>query len=92
MLYIQSIFWSIPALFLAIPLTVIAVIPQVPATGAYGVCWAVPFLWCIVWGIITIKWCKRDMVRERLEWQAGVDGEKARNRNDMSSIQESSTA
>lgn len=70
MLYVQSWFWSIPALVLAGALTVVAVIPQVPATGAYGVCWAVPFLWAIVWGIITVKWCKSDMVREREEWQA----------------------
>lgn len=72
MLYIQSIFWSIPALIIAIILTVIAVIPPVPATGAYGVCWAVPFLWAALWAFITIKWCKRDMVRERLEWEADV--------------------
>ncbi|KAH7161564.1 hypothetical protein EDB81DRAFT_348829 [Dactylonectria macrodidyma] len=71
MLYEQSLFWSIPSLILAVPLTVIAVIPPVPATAAYGICWAVPFLWAILWGIITIKWCKRDMVRERLEWEAG---------------------
>ncbi|KAF7551022.1 hypothetical protein G7Z17_g5308 [Cylindrodendrum hubeiense] len=71
MLYVQSLFWSIPSLLLAIPLTIIAVIPQVPATAAYGICWAVPFLWAIVWGAISIKWCKRDMIRERLEWEAG---------------------
>ncbi|CAM1505721.1 Fc.00g113580.m01.CDS01 [Cosmosporella sp. VM-42] len=71
MLYVQSWFWSIPALILAVPLTIIAVIPPVPATGAYGVCWAVPFLWAVLWGIITVIWCKRDMIRERLEWEAG---------------------
>lgn len=75
MLYIQSIFWSIPALIVAIPLTVIAVIHPVPATAAYGICWAVPFLWMVLWGIIAVQWCKADMVRERLEWQAGkVEG------------------
>lgn len=70
MLYVQSLFWSIPAIILAIPLTVIATIPPVPATVAYGICWAVPFLWAIIWGIITIKWCKKEMVTERLEWEA----------------------
>lgn len=70
MLYVQSLFWSIPSILLAVPLTVIAVIPQVPATVAYGICWAVPFLWAILWGVISIKWCKRDMIRERLEWEA----------------------
>lgn len=38
MLHIQSLFWSIPAIILAIPLTVIAVIHDVPATAAYGIC------------------------------------------------------
>jgi hypothetical protein len=71
MLLIQSWFWSIPALVLAVPLTVISVIPQVPATAAYGVAWAVPFLWAVVWGIITVRWCKREMVRERIEWERG---------------------
>lgn len=75
MLYTQSIFYAIPSLILAAVLTVIAVIPQVPATGAYGICWAVPFLWAAIWGVISIKWCKRDMVRERLEWEADIDPE-----------------
>lgn len=73
MLYIQSLFWSIPAIILAACLNVIAVIPPVPEDAAYGICWALPFLWAILWGIITIKWCKRDMVRERLEWQGASD-------------------
>lgn len=38
MMYLQSLFWSIPALILAVPLTVIAVIHSVPATAAYGIC------------------------------------------------------
>jgi len=38
MIYNQSLFWSIPALILAIPLTVIAVINDVPAEIAYGIC------------------------------------------------------
>ncbi|KAJ6438924.1 protein HIR1 [Purpureocillium lavendulum] len=74
MLYVQSLFWAIPALILAVPLTVIAVIHPVPATAAYGVCWAVPFLWCALWGAISVRWCKRDMVRERLEWEADTSG------------------
>ncbi|KPM34210.1 hypothetical protein AK830_g12366 [Neonectria ditissima] len=85
MLYVQSLFWSIPALILAVPLTVIAVIPQVPATAAYGICWAVPFLWAILWGIITIQWCKKDMVRERVEWEAGVENEKVHNETSTAS-------
>ena len=69
MLLVQSLFWSIPALVLAVGLTVIAVIHSVPASIAYGLCWAVPFLWAILWGFITIKWCKSEMVKERLEWE-----------------------
>ncbi|KAF4440606.1 hypothetical protein F53441_12249 [Fusarium austroafricanum] len=72
MIYMQSWFWPIPALNLAIPLTVISVIPQVPVTVAYGVAWTVPFLWATIWGIITIQWCKRDIARERGEWEAGI--------------------
>ncbi|KAK2685029.1 hypothetical protein QWA68_016285 [Fusarium oxysporum] len=72
MIYMQSWFWSIPALNLAIPLTIISVIPQVPATVAYGVAWIVPFLWATIWGIITIQWCKRDIARERREWEAAI--------------------
>lgn len=71
MLNVQSLFWSIPALLLAAALTVVAVLPQVPTVAGYGVCWAVPFIWAIVWGIISIKWCKQEMVKERLEWEAG---------------------
>lgn len=72
MIHMQSWFWSIPALNLAIPLTTISVIPQVPATVAYGVAWIVPFLWATIWGIITIQWCKRDIARERREWEAAI--------------------
>ncbi|EGU89179.1 hypothetical protein FOXB_00310 [Fusarium oxysporum f. sp. conglutinans Fo5176] len=72
LIYMQSWFWSIPALNLAIPLTIISVIPQVPATVAYGVAWIVPFLWATIWGIITIQWCKRDIARERREWEAAI--------------------
>ncbi|QPH11000.1 hypothetical protein C2857_002552 [Epichloe festucae Fl1] len=74
MLYTQSIFWSIPSLVLAAALTVVTVHPDVPATGAYGVCWAVPFLWWGIWGVITVWWCKKDMLRERLEWEADNHG------------------
>lgn len=70
MLHVQSWFWSIPALVLAVILTVVAVIPPVPESVAYGVCWAVPFLWVTLWAFISARWCKHDMVRERVEWEA----------------------
>ena len=73
MLHTQSWFWSIPSLILAAALTVVAVIPPIPPAISYGICWAVPFMWWGLWGIITVRWCKRDLVRERLEWEAGVE-------------------
>ncbi|PHH75195.1 hypothetical protein CDD80_2577 [Ophiocordyceps camponoti-rufipedis] len=69
MLYAQSLFWSVPALVLAGALTAVAVTPSVPATGAYGVCWAVPFLWAALWGGVTVWWCGREMAREKAEWE-----------------------
>ena len=44
MIWIQSIFWSIPPVVLAIPLTVIAVVHSVPAAVAYGICKSIFFL------------------------------------------------
>jgi hypothetical protein len=38
MIWKQSLFWSIPSIVLAIPLTAIAVVHSVPATVAYGIC------------------------------------------------------
>lgn len=38
MIFIQSLFWSIPPIIIAIPLTVIACVHTVPATVAYGIC------------------------------------------------------
>lgn len=88
MIYIQSLFWSIPPIILAIPLTVVAVVHSVPTIVGYAVCeffpfpstylayansfkgWAVPFIWATLWGLISLWWCKRDMVRERVEWEA----------------------
>ena len=74
----------------AVPLTIISVIPQVPATGAYGVTWAVPFIWMTIWGIITIRWCKSEMVRERLNWEAEdgvvVKGGGMQNRSEENSV------
>ncbi|KAK5104169.1 hypothetical protein LTS08_002054 [Lithohypha guttulata] len=70
MIYNQSLFWSIPPIIIAIPLTIISVINPVPATVAYGITWAIPFIWATVWGLVSLRWCKRDMVRERIEWES----------------------
>lgn len=76
MLHEMGLFWSIPALALATILTFVACLPWVPEDWAYGVCWVAPFLWGVIWGCITIPWCKRHMVKERLEWEAGKVPEK----------------
>jgi len=34
--------------------------------------WAVPFLWAGVWAAISIPWIKREMVKERVTWEADV--------------------
>lgn len=31
--------------------------------------WAIPFIWATIWGLITLRWCKKDLVRERIEWE-----------------------
>ena len=71
MLNIMSWFWSVGSLVMATILTFVAILPWVPENWAYGVCWLAPFIWAFIWGIITIRWCKKEMVRERLEWEAG---------------------
>lgn len=38
----QSWFWAVPPIIVAIPLTVIAVIDEVPPTAAYGICKSSP--------------------------------------------------
>lgn len=69
MLLAQSVFWSVPALILGAALTVVAVIPPVPEDVAYGICWAVPFLWAVLWAWITVKWCAKEIRLERSEWE-----------------------
>jgi hypothetical protein len=76
MLNQQSWFWSVPSLIMATILTVVAIIPQVPENWSYGVCWVAPFIWAFIWGCFTILMCKKAMVRERLEWEAGKVPEK----------------
>ncbi|RDA92433.1 hypothetical protein CP533_4728 [Ophiocordyceps camponoti-saundersi (nom. inval.)] len=84
MLYMQSLFWSVPALVLAAALTAVAVTPDVPATGAYGVCWAVPFLWSALWGGLTVMWCGREMKKERMEWDEALsDGNGGRRQEEV---------
>jgi len=68
MLRNQSIFWATPPILIAIPLTVIAILPEIPATIAYGICWTIPFLWAGLWSVISVIWCKADLRQERERW------------------------
>lgn len=71
MLQLQSLFWGIPSLVLALPLTIIAVLPAIPEAIGYGICWAVPFLWAAGWGFFSTKLIQRDLRREKTEWASG---------------------
>ncbi|KAF2744624.1 hypothetical protein M011DRAFT_390223, partial [Sporormia fimetaria CBS 119925] len=65
----QSWMWAIPPIIVAIPLTVISVIPQVQPTAAYGICWAVPFLFMVIWGLWSMQRAKKELHLEREEWE-----------------------
>ena len=55
MIWNQSIFWSVPPIVLAIPLTVIAVIHSVPEAVAYGICKFILFLMRKLCSELTVK-------------------------------------
>jgi len=65
----QSLFWSVPALVIAIVLTVVICIHTVSDPVAYGVGWAVPFIWAGVWVPITVLWVRREMCEETDGWE-----------------------
>ncbi|RVX69644.1 hypothetical protein B0A52_06708 [Exophiala mesophila] len=67
MLRVQSWFWSVPAIMVAIVCTVLIVIHRIPKAVAFG--WGVPFVWAGIWAAITIPWMKREMVCERETWE-----------------------
>ncbi|KAJ5035157.1 uncharacterized protein L3040_008415 [Drepanopeziza brunnea f. sp. 'multigermtubi'] len=64
-----SWFWSIPGLIMASASTVVVVINQVPEEVSYGIGWGVPFLWAIIWAVITVPWVRKVMARERSSWE-----------------------
>ncbi|KIY02288.1 uncharacterized protein Z520_02426 [Fonsecaea multimorphosa CBS 102226] len=79
MLMVQSLFWSIPGLLVAIACTVVVCIHPVPKDVAYGIGWGVPFVWVGIWVAITIPWVRRDMHKETVTWEedCGIEpGEK----------------
>ncbi|OAP56249.1 hypothetical protein AYL99_09428 [Fonsecaea erecta] len=79
MIMVQSLFWSIPGLLIAIACTVVVCIHPVPKDVAYGIGWGVPFVWVGIWTAITIPWVRRDMHKETVTWEedCGIEpGEK----------------
>ncbi|KIW19072.1 hypothetical protein PV08_03362 [Exophiala spinifera] len=65
----QSLFWSIPAIVVAIACTVVIIIHPVSKEVAYGIGWGVPFVWIIIWAAIAIPWIRRDMHKETVTWE-----------------------
>lgn len=88
----QSWFWSIGGLMMAGALTVVVVINPVPEPVAYGIGWAVPFIWAGIWGAITVPWVRAVMHKEKMTWQKETDMMKStmtKPPRDESSIEES---
>ncbi|KAK3402374.1 hypothetical protein B0T20DRAFT_137913 [Sordaria brevicollis] len=66
----QNWFWGVGALLDGVATMV--VIWTVPKEIAYGVAWASPLIFSIIWTIITVFWVRRDLRREKAEWRAKV--------------------
>jgi len=69
MLRVQSWFWSVPALVVAIACTVLIVIHPIHKAVAYGIGWGVPFVWAGIWAAISIPWVRREMHKEKETWE-----------------------
>ncbi|KAK5449351.1 hypothetical protein LTS15_008894 [Exophiala xenobiotica] len=69
MIKVQSLFWSIPSLVVAIVCTVIIVIHPISKEVGYGVGWGVPFVWIGIASAISIPWIRRDMHLETITWE-----------------------
>jgi len=61
-------FWSIPAIVVGIACIVIICVTNHDV--AYGVGWAVPNVWAVLWTIITVVWCQRALRVEKATWQS----------------------
>ena len=73
MIYKQSLFWSIPPILVAAACTAVIVVHEVPKAFAYGIGWAVPFIWAAIWVAIAIPWVRRDMHIETITWELDQD-------------------
>ncbi|KAK4135135.1 hypothetical protein BT67DRAFT_364950, partial [Trichocladium antarcticum] len=63
----QNWFWAVGALVDGIG--TLAVVWTVPQDAAYGVGWGSPFLFVILWTIISVSWVRRDLRREKELWR-----------------------
>ncbi|KAH7629699.1 hypothetical protein B0T09DRAFT_339969 [Sordaria sp. MPI-SDFR-AT-0083] len=66
----QNWFWGVGAL--ADGIATMIVIWTIPQEIAYGVAWASPLIFSIIWTIITVIWVRRDIRREKAEWRANA--------------------
>jgi len=65
----QSWFWSVPGLLVASACTVVVVINEVSEEVAYGIGWAVPFVWSALWAAITVPWVRAALHKEKMSWE-----------------------
>jgi hypothetical protein len=61
-----SLFWSVPGL--VVSATCMAIIFSIDLKVGFAIVWIVPFLWAVVWVLITFLLVRRSLKREKLEW------------------------
>lgn len=65
-----DIFWAVGGEATAVVCTIL--IFTIPADAAYVVGWSVPFVWAGVWSVATFWYVKRELKKERKEWNEEV--------------------
>lgn len=63
-----SLFWGIGAV--AIGVVLIVLIATIDGVVAYGLAWSVPWLWAICCVPITVRWVRKRLVDEKLQYSA----------------------
>ncbi|KAJ5515782.1 hypothetical protein N7527_007342 [Penicillium freii] len=66
MLFEMNCFWSGGSIICAAAIT--AVIFTVQENVAFTLGWTLPFVWAIIWTLITIPWVQSDLRREKKAW------------------------
>ncbi|KAL4939931.1 hypothetical protein BDV06DRAFT_230732 [Aspergillus oleicola] len=76
MLVQMNFFWAGGAMIWAAAIT--AIIFTTPQDAAFAVGWGAPFVWAILWALITIPWVQSDLRREKEAWRtSGPQGGEA---------------